>query len=191
MSSKPHSRSAKLVRVTPSIRDPRLGVVSAGAMRFRCALGRGGVRRGKREGDGATPAGTLALGAVWWRADIAPPPATRAPRRRICADDGWCDMPRHRRYNHAVRLPFAASHERLHRDDGIYDIVVETGWNRRPAVQGRGSAIFMHVARPGFPPTEGCVALRLNDLRKLLTRVGPTTRLLVGADAPRRARSRP
>jgi L,D-peptidoglycan transpeptidase YkuD (ErfK/YbiS/YcfS/YnhG family) len=134
-----------------------------------CALGRGGVRRHKQEGDGATPAGRWPLRCVWYRADrLLAPPATVLPGRSIHENDGWCDDVSSPDYNRHVVLPHAARHERLWRDDELYDVLVELGYNDDPPVAPRGSAIFLHVARPGFPPTEGCVALAQADLLALL-----------------------
>ena len=157
----------------------RQGWLQAGSFRFRCALGRGGVSRNKREGDGATPSGSFALRRAWLRPDVRHPRLPRLPFRWTRKTDGWCDAPGHRRYNRPVPLPFAASHERLWRDDALYDVVIEIGWNDNPAIRGRGSAIFMHLARPGHTPTEGCVALAKNDMRKLLPLLGKRTRLLI------------
>jgi L,D-peptidoglycan transpeptidase YkuD (ErfK/YbiS/YcfS/YnhG family) len=149
----------------------------AGCWRLRCALGKGGVRNDKREGDRATPRGRFRMRCLWFRDQGRQHPLTRLPLRRTKASDGWCDAPAHARYNKPVRLPFAASHERMFREDRLYDLVVEIGWNDQPAIKGRGSAIFMHIARPGYTPTEGCVALSYPDLRRLLTRIGPRTRI--------------
>jgi len=157
------------------------GWVSHGPLRFPCALGKGGVTRFKREGDGATPVGSLPIRRVWWRAEHGPRPRTLLPMRRSRPEDGWCDAPADRNYNRPVHLPYAASHETMQRADALYDLVVELGWNDTPVRKGRGSAIFMHVARPGFRPTEGCVALRPRDLRVLLGRISPRTRIVVKA----------
>ncbi|MCA3563960.1 MAG: L,D-transpeptidase family protein [Methylocystis sp.] len=157
----------------------RQGWLQAGNFRFRCALGRGGVSRNKREGDGATPAGVFALRRIWLRPDVRHLHLPRLPFRWTRKTDGWCDAPGHRRYNRPVPLPFAASHERLWREDAVYDTVIEIGWNDRPPIIGRGSAIFIHLARPGWTPTEGCVALAKNDMRKLLPLLGGRTRLLI------------
>lgn len=142
-----------------------------------CALGRGGIRALKREGDGASPRGRFAFRRVWARPDGRPFPGSFLPTCLTEIDDGWCDDPRHPRYNRPVRLPFAASHERMWRDDGLYDIVIEIGWNDRPAIRGRGSAIFLHLARPGYTPTEGCIAVSRRDMARLLPRLGPRTRI--------------
>jgi L,D-peptidoglycan transpeptidase YkuD (ErfK/YbiS/YcfS/YnhG family) len=106
--------------------------------------------------------------AVLYRADRVVRPVTRLPVSAIHPDDGWCDDPCDRNYNRPVRLPYPASHERLWREDHLYDLVVVLGYNDLPRSKGRGSAIFMHLAAPGFMPTEGCIALREADLRKLL-----------------------
>jgi L,D-peptidoglycan transpeptidase YkuD (ErfK/YbiS/YcfS/YnhG family) len=157
--------------------NPRQGRLTAGNLRLRCALGKGGVTMTKREGDGATPIGSFALRRLWFRSGKGPYPPSSLPKQAIRRTDGWCDAPGHPCYNKPVLLPFAASHERMWRDDHLYDVVIEIGWNDRPAVPGRGSAIFFHLARPGYPPTEGCVAISAWDMRKLLPLVGPRTRI--------------
>lgn len=157
------------------------GLLRAGPLVLACALGRGGTSVAKREGDGATPAATLRLLSGCFRGDRLPvgPPASRLRLRRIAAGDGWCDAPGDRNYNRPVKLPYAASAERMHRDDRLYDICLISDWNMRPAVRGRGSAIFLHVARPGFPPTEGCIALAPRAIARLLPLIGPRTRIRV------------
>jgi len=135
----------------------------------RAALGRGRVRADKQEGDGATPAGLLPLRRVFYRADRVAKPRTALPTEPVAKSDGWCDDPGHRAYNTRVLLPFEARHETLWRDDPLYDVCAVLGWNDAPVVRGRGSAIFLHVARPDYAPTEGCVALALSDLLRLLS----------------------
>jgi len=137
---------------------------------LRCALGKGGVKHAteKREGDGATPIARMALRRVLFRADRGPAPRCAVPVEPIAREDGWCDDPAHRAYNRPVRLPFDASHETLWRDDAVYDVIGVLGWNDEPVERGRGSAIFLHLAREDFRPTEGCVALAPRDLRTVL-----------------------
>lgn len=147
--------------------------LQAGRKRFRCALGKAGVTQDKREGDMATPAGRFPLRRVLYRADRMPPPDTALPVAAIGPQDGWCDAPDDPCYNRLVRLPYAASHERLWREDHVYDVIVVLGHNDDPPEPGRGSAIFMHVARPGYGPTEGCVALARDDLLSVLANCGP------------------
>jgi L,D-peptidoglycan transpeptidase YkuD (ErfK/YbiS/YcfS/YnhG family) len=144
------------------------GRLVVGGLVFRCALGRGGVRNDKQEGDGATPTGLLPLRRVLYRADRLASPECAVPAEPIAPADGWCDDPSHADYNRMVRLPHEGSCEELWRQDAVYDLVGVLGWNDTPVQRGRGSAIFLHVARPDYAPTEGCVALALADLRRLL-----------------------
>lgn len=146
---------------------------------YRCALGRGGVRLDKQEGDGATPIGCFPLRRVLYRADRLHAPVTALPVAPIEADDGWCDDPADPAYNRPVKLPRAGRHERLWRDDHLYDVVVVLGHNDDPPVPGKGSAIFLHVAHVDYRPTEGCVALALPDLLTVLRNCGPATELCV------------
>ena len=136
--------------------------------RLRCAIGAGGFSTDKYEGDGATPVGAWPMRRLLWRADRLPRPPTGLPAAPIARADGWCDDPLETRYNKPVPLPFAGSHERLWRRDRVYDLVVVLGYNDDPPRPGRGSAIFLHVARRDFRPTEGCVALRRADLLEVL-----------------------
>ncbi|MGA3398027.1 MAG: L,D-transpeptidase family protein [Acetobacteraceae bacterium] len=135
---------------------------------FRAALGRAGVGVHKLEADGATPAGVLPLRRVLYRLDRLPAPDCAVPIEPIGDADGWCDDPMHRDYNRLVRLPHEASCEELWRQDGLYDVLGVLGWNDAPVERGRGSAIFLHVARPDYGPTDGCVALALPDLLRVL-----------------------
>ena len=159
--------------------NPTRGWLIAGQLSLPVALGRGGVKANKREGDGATPRGTFRLKRLWWRAERHARPATLLPAQRIKPDDGWCEDPSDRHYNRPVKVPPQAKADRLARADALYDFIVEIDHNTRPRVAGRGSAVFIHVARPRLAPTTGCVALELISLRRLLARVGPRTRIVV------------
>jgi L,D-peptidoglycan transpeptidase YkuD (ErfK/YbiS/YcfS/YnhG family) len=150
----------------------RRGWLYLGPLRFPCALGRGGSRVRKREGDGATPIGCWPIEEILFRSDRLARPRTMLPVQRIRRMDGWCDAPGDRNYNRPVRHPYPASAERLWREDGLYDVVVVLGHNQRPRLRGWGSAIFMHVARPGSLPTEGCIALERSHLLRVLERLG-------------------
>ena len=146
-----------------------------------CALGCGGVIEAdtKREGDGATPLGAWPLRRVLWRADRLARPATALPTAEIAPHDGWSDDPADPAYNRPVVHPHPHSAERLWRDDELYDVVVVLGHNDDPPVAGRGSAIFLHCAKPGRPPTEGCVALPREDLLAVLAAARPGDALTV------------
>ena len=123
--------------------------------------------------------GVYAVRGVCWRPDRSLPPRTRLPLRAMRRDDGWCDAPGDRNYNRLVRHPYAASAERLWRDDVLYDLIVILGVNDRPRIQGRGSALFMHLARPDRSPTAGCIALSRRDLMLVLRRLGQSARIVI------------
>lgn len=144
------------------------GLLMLAGQRFRCALGKGGVRDHKEEGDGATPAGILPLRRVLYRADRLRAPDCKLPIEPIGRDDGWCDDPDDKAYNRMIRLPYTARHEELWRADGLYDIIGVLGWNDAPVLRHAGSAIFLHAATPDYAPTEGCVALAMPDLLRVL-----------------------
>jgi L,D-peptidoglycan transpeptidase YkuD (ErfK/YbiS/YcfS/YnhG family) len=131
----------------------------------------------KREGDGGTPRGTFRPVRLWWRADRAPRPATALPVRRITGADAWCEDPGDRRYNRPIQVPAGEPGDRLRREDHLYDFIVEIDHNTRPRVAGRGSAVFLHLARPGLAPTAGCVTMTRERLRHLLKNLGPRTRI--------------
>ena len=151
-----------------TIRVDSSSCLTWGHSRVRCALGRTGIVANKQEGDGGTPAGRHPLRVVYFRDDRVAAPVTRLPVVALSGEDGWCDDPKDRAYNQPVKLPYRARCERLWRDDHLYDVVVVLGYNDDPIVAGRGSAIFLHVAREAYAPTEGCIALALNDLLNLL-----------------------
>ena len=152
------------------IQGPGMAALRMEALTLPAVLGAGGIRADKREGDGATPAGLLRLRRVLYRADREPAPACAVPREALAPDDGWCDDPSHADYNTLVRLPHPARHERLWREDRVYDLLGVLGWNDDPVVPDRGSAIFLHLARPDGRPTEGCIALAPDALRLVLAR---------------------
>lgn len=162
-----------------------VGILECQGLRVPCALGRSGIAAQKREGDGATPRGVWALREVLYRADRGGRPRCRLPMRAIRASDGWCDDPQDRNYNRRVTLPYPASHEILARTDHLYDLVVTLGYNDGPRSRHRGSAIFLHLARRGFKPTEGCIAVHRCDLLKILARLGAPAAVNIGAK-PRR-----
>jgi L,D-peptidoglycan transpeptidase YkuD (ErfK/YbiS/YcfS/YnhG family) len=158
------------------------GVARWGALRFRCALGRSGRRSDKREGDGATPVGAWPMRRLLYRPDrFAAPPESGLPAAPIARADGWCDAPGDPAYNQPVRLPYRASAERLWRRDLVYDLIVVLGHNDAPVVPGHGSAVFLHIARPGYPPTQGCVALARRDLLAVLAAADPASHVVVAA----------
>lgn len=145
---------------------------------WQAAVGRSGIAPKRAEGDGISPLGCWPIRRVLWRADKLPAaPVSVFPTAPIARDDGWCDAADHPAYNRPVKLPFAASHEEMWRADDLYDIVVVLGQNDDPVVPGAGSAIFLHVASPGYGPTAGCAALARDDLLEVLRLAPPGMRL--------------
>jgi L,D-peptidoglycan transpeptidase YkuD (ErfK/YbiS/YcfS/YnhG family) len=169
----------RAVRVVARPGQRTQGWLAAGPLRIRVALGRSGVRADKQEGDGSTPRGHFRPRRVWWRADRGLRPRTLLPVRRLTPIDAWCEDPADRRYNRPIRLADGQIGDRLWRADHLYDLIIELDHNARPRVAGRGSAIFVHVARPGLAPTAGCVALPAPTLRRLLGWMGPKTRIKI------------
>jgi len=155
------------------------GVLIAGQLAIPVVLGRTGIRANKREGDGATPRGRFRLRRLWWRADRGPKPPTLLPTARINRRVAWCEDPSDRRYNRPFERSANEPGDRLWRDDTLYDIIIEIDHNTRPRIARRGSAVFLHLARPDRSPTAGCVAFAAPDLRRLLARLGPNTRILI------------
>jgi len=174
---KPTSLSAIHVRVRPQWRTQAWLLL--GDRAIRAALGRSSVKAAKREGDGATPAGRFHPLRLWWRPDRLPRPRTLLPVRRIAAEDAWCEDPKDRRYNRPFRRSANELGDRLRRADGLYDLIVEIDHNTRPRIAGRGSAVFIHVARPGLAPTAGCIALPRSDLQRLVSRLSCKTRIII------------
>jgi L,D-peptidoglycan transpeptidase YkuD (ErfK/YbiS/YcfS/YnhG family) len=151
-----------------------------GAEPKRCAVGRGGIGVKQHEGDGITPLGRWPLRRVLFRADrLDTPPRTILPVEPIEPDDAWCDIATDPNYNRLVRLPYATVDERLWREDALYDVIVVVGFNDAPVVQGKGSAIFMHLARPDYAATAGCIALARNDLLAAIQQLRRGDRLVV------------
>jgi L,D-peptidoglycan transpeptidase YkuD (ErfK/YbiS/YcfS/YnhG family) len=169
--------SLNLVRVAPKPGRPSQGRLLAGAMSVPVALGRSGIKANKREGDGGTPRGSFHPVRLWWRADRMMRPRTLLPVRRIGPDEAWCEDPADRHYNRPIHRSANEPGDRLRRRDHLYDLIVEIDHNTRPRIAGRGSGVFLHLARPAYGPTAGCIAFSHRDLRLLVSRLTPKTRI--------------
>lgn len=166
-----------VIRVSPL--DRRRAILSIGPLAIRASLGRSGLSAFKREGDGATPIATMAVLSGYWRADRGRRPACRLPMQPIGDHLLWCDAPRHPLYNRPSRLGLTASHERMARADSLYDICMVLDFNIRRRARGLGSAIFFHLARDGYQPTEGCIAISRRDMERVLACLRPGSRIIV------------
>ena len=173
-------RPLRFVQIRAAAGDRSRGWLTAGGQTIKVALGRGGIRANKREGDGATPRGTFRPRQLWWRADRHPKPSTFLPVRAIGPEDAWCEDPSSRHYNQPLRLAANDGGDRLTRDDHLYDFIIEIDHNTRPRIADRGSAVFLHLARKDFSPTAGCVSMTRAAMLRLLKRLGPRTRIVIG-----------
>lgn len=151
-----------------------------GAGKKRAAIGPAGIALKGGEGDNITPRGRFPVREVFYRADRIAAPRTVLPSRAIAPDDGWCDAPDDPNYNRLVKRPYPASAEPMWREDHLYDLVAVLGYNDAPVVPGKGSAIFLHLAKPGYLPTQGCVALAYDDLLGALEQLRPGDQAVIG-----------
>lgn len=167
-----------IVRSAP--RNPKRAIVQAGHLAFCAALGHGGRTSRKKEGDGGTPITAMRLLYGFYRRDRGIGSLrTGLKMTPIAKSLLWCDAPANANYNRPVRAPFSPSHEEMARKDHLYDVCLVMDWNISSRRRHRGSAIFLHLARPGYEPTEGCIAISKQDMRRLLPLVGPETRVRV------------
>src|ERR1700733_6861264 len=173
-------RPFAMIRVGAAAGDRRRGWLTACGQTIPVALGRGGIRANKREGDGGTPKGTFRPRQLWWRADRHPRPRTLLPVRAITSGDAWCEDPSSRHYNQPIRLDRDSGGDRLKRDDQLYDFIIEIDHNTSPRIASRGSAVFLHLARTDFSPTAGCVSMKRPAMLQLLRQLGPDTKIIVG-----------
>jgi len=155
------------------------GLLIADGRVLRCALGRSGIGIKRGEGDGITPLGSHRLVEAYIRVDRVPFRASHFPLSTIEENDGWCDAEGDANYNCHVELPYPASHERMMRDDHLYDVVVVMDHNVTRRMTIGGSAIFFHLAHDDYRPTEGCVAISRKDMLWLLPQIGPDTVMVV------------
>jgi len=175
----PRDRPARMIWIRAAAGNPRRGWMTAEGLVVPVALGRGGIRPNKREGDGGTPKGTFRPRQLWWRADRHPRPRTFLPVRAIQPEDAWCEDPGSRHYNQPTRRDRDCGGDRLRRNDHLYDFIIEIDHNSSPRIAGRGSAVFLHLARENFGPTAGCVAMTKPAMLRLLERLGPETKIVI------------
>ena len=149
----------------------KFGLIKYKNFKFRCALGKAGIGEKKREGDNVTPTGTFKIVKIYYRSDRIKKISSKFRAIEITKNMGWCDDPNSKNYNQLINLPSRYGHEKLFKKNNIYDIIVILNYNMKPVIKNKGSAIFIHVAKKNYQPTQGCVALKKNDLLKILSKV--------------------
>jgi L,D-peptidoglycan transpeptidase YkuD (ErfK/YbiS/YcfS/YnhG family) len=149
-------------------------------IKFRCSLGKAGIHKKIKEGDNITPRGTYKILSIYYRQDRIKKIKCQIKKIKITKKIGWCDDLNSKYYNKQIKLPSKLNHEILYRKDDIYDIVCIINYNINPILKGRGSAIFLHIAKKKYQKTKGCIALKKNDLIKLLTLIKKNTKIKIG-----------
>ena len=148
-------------------------------LKFRCALGKSGIKKKTREGDNVTPKGTYKILKVYYRKDRIKKIKAPFKKIKITKKIGWCDDVKSKCYNKQIGTPTSLSHEKLHRNDNIYDIICVINYNTKPIVINKGSAIFLHITRGNYKNTRGCIALKKNHLLKLLASIKKHTKIKI------------
>jgi L,D-peptidoglycan transpeptidase YkuD (ErfK/YbiS/YcfS/YnhG family) len=148
-------------------------------LKFKCALGKAGIGKKKREGDNVTPAGTFKIVKIYYRRDRVKKISSKLRLIEITKNMGWCDDPNSKNYNKLINLPSKYSHEKLFKKNNIYNVIVVLNYNMKPVIKNKGSAIFIHIAKKNYPPTQGCIALKKNDLLKLLSKISKNIKIKI------------
>ena len=147
--------------------------------KFKCALGKSGVGKKKKEGDNLTPRGTFDIIKIYYRNDRIKKLSSEFNLIKIKKNMGWCDDPKSKKYNQLIKLPSKYSYENLYRKDNIYDLILILDYNMHPIVKNKGSAIFIHVAKKNYKKTAGCIALKKKDLKKLILKIKKKTKVII------------
>ena len=143
--------------------------------KVKCALGKRGINKKRREGDFVTPKGVYKIKYILYRKDRVPKIKTDFYKVIIKKNMGWCDDPNSSKYNKLIKTPFNYSYEKLYRKDNIYDIILVLDFNMNPVKRKKGSAIFIHVAKKNYDKTKGCIAIKKRDLLKILKKLKKKT----------------
>ena len=148
--------------------------------KFRCALGKNGIKKKMKEGDFITPRGKYKLIKIYYRPDRIKKINSPLKKIKIKKNMGWCDDVNSKYYNKQIKINDKISHEKLYRKDSLYDILVVLNYNLNPIIRGKGSAIFLHVAKKNYSKTQGCIALKRNELLNLVSKIKKNTQIKIG-----------
>ena len=147
--------------------------------RFRCALGKAGIGKKKIEGDNITPKGLYKIVKIYYRKDRIKKISSKFKLIKITKNIGWCDDPNSEKYNKIINLPTKYSYEKLYRKDNVYDLILVLNYNMSPVIKNKGSAIFIHITKKKYQPTQGCVALKKNNLLKLISKINKKIKIKI------------
>ena len=148
-------------------------------LKFRCALGKAGVKKKTIEGDNITPRGIFKIIKLYYRPDKIKIIKTSIKKIKIRKNMGWCDDPKSGFYNRQIKLPTKYGHEKLYRNDNLYDLIVVLNYNMNPIIKNKGSAIFLHIAKNSYQKTKGCIALKKEHLIKIISKIKKNTRIKI------------
>jgi len=148
-------------------------------LKFRCALGKAGIKRKRKEGDNITPKGTFKITKIYYRPDKIKNIKTSLRKIKIKKNMGWCDDARSKNYNKQIKLPSKFSHEKLYRKDSVYDLFLVLDYNTNPVIKNKGSAIFLHITKGSYKKTKGCIALKKGDLIQLVSKIRKNTKIKI------------
>ena len=148
-------------------------------LKFRCALGKAGIKRKRKEGDNITPKGTFKITKIYYRPDKIKNIKTSLRKIKIKKNMGWCDYPKSKNYNKQIKLPSKFSHEKLYRKESVYDLFLVLDYNTNPVKKNKGSAIFLHITKGSYKKTKGCIALKRGDLIQLVSKIRKNTKIKV------------
>jgi L,D-peptidoglycan transpeptidase YkuD (ErfK/YbiS/YcfS/YnhG family) len=148
-------------------------------LKFKCALGKAGIRRKKKEGDNITPKGIYKIIKIYYRDDRIKKISSKFKLIKIRKNMGWCDDPKSKKYNQLIKLPNKYSHEKFFKKDNSYDLIIILNYNINPIIKNKGSAIFIHIAKKNYKSTAGCIALKKDDLLKLIKIINTNTKIFI------------
>jgi L,D-peptidoglycan transpeptidase YkuD (ErfK/YbiS/YcfS/YnhG family) len=149
-------------------------------LKFRCALGKAGIKKKTIEGDNITPKGIFKIIKIYYRPDKFKEIKTLIKKIKIRKNIGWCDDPKSRFYNQQIKLPTKYGHEKLYRNDNLYDLIAVLNYNINPIIKNKGSAIFLHIAKNSYQKTKGCIALKRKHLIEIISKIKKKTKIKIG-----------
>ena len=147
-------------------------------LKIKCSIGKKGIGNKRKEGDLITPKGQFRIKYILYRKDRVKI-SSKLKKKVIKKNMGWCDDPKSKQYNKLIKLPFVYRHEKLYKKENMYDIILVLNYNMNPIKKNKGSAIFIHIAKNNFKKTEGCIAIKKNQILRIVKEVEPNTQVII------------